>query len=150
MFSIRERLIASQVWMRVWLLGSLVFAGWFLFATVDFSLAALRSPLFVLLLVFAIPASGLLALIVAPFAAFFLFSDMVDWQTRRNGGPFGIGDRVVIIPGRNTGRKATVTSLGQCQSLMITMDGGDTEIAGYSHHQLKRIGESDDARESPS
>jgi hypothetical protein len=150
MFSIRERLIASQIWMHVWLLGSLVLAFWFLFATVDFSLAALRSPLFVLLLIFAIPSTGLLALIIAPFAAFFLFSDIVDWQTRRNGGPFDVGDRVIIIPGRNTGRNATVTSLGQCRSLRITMDGDDTETSGYSHHQLKRIGEPADARESPS
>lgn len=136
--------------MRIWLLGSLVVAIWLLFATVDFSLAALRSPLFVLLVVFAIAATGLLALIIAPFAAFFLFSDIVDWQTRSNGGPFAVGDRVVIIPGRNAGRTATVTSLGQCQSLRITMDGDSGEICGYNHHQLKRIGEQSDAPESAS
>ncbi len=55
-----------------------------------------------------------------------------------------VGDRVVIIPGRNSGRNATVTSLGQCQSLRITIDGGNTEICGYSHHQLKRIDEPSD------
>ena len=136
--------------MRVWLLGALAFAIYCLFATVDFSPAALRSPLFVLLLIFAIPATGLLALVIAPFVAFFLFSDVVNWQTRRNGGPFTVRDRVVIIPGRNSGRNATVTSLGQCQSLRITMDGDDTEMGGYSHHQLKRIVEPADVRESPS
>ena len=150
MFSLRERLIACQIWMRIWLLASLMFAICILFATVNFSLAALRSPKFVLLLLFTIPATSLLALITSPFAAFFLFSYIVDWQTRRNGGPFIAGDRVVIIPGRNSGRNATVTSLGQCQSLRITIDGGDTEICGYSHHQLKRIGEPSDARKSPS
>ena len=150
MFSLHERLIASPIWMRIWLLGSLVLAIWFLFATVDFSLTAMRSPLFVVLLGLAIPATGLLSLIIASFAAFLLFSDIADWQARRNGGPFSVGDRVAIIPGRNSGRIATVTSLGQCHSLRITIDGDDAEIGGYASHQLKRIGEPDDAREPPS
>lgn len=125
--------------MQAWMVGSVLLALWFLFATVDFSFAALRSPLFVVLLLLAIPLTVLLTVVVAPFVAFFLFSDIVDWQIRRNGGPFVVGDRVAIIPGRNAGRRATVTSIGQFQSLNITIDGEDTELTGYSHHQLKRI-----------
>jgi hypothetical protein len=140
-FSIRERLIASQIWMPIWLLGSLAFAFMSLLSTVDFSIAALRSPTFILILLIAIPATGSLAFVIAPFAAYFLFHDIVDRQVRRNGGPFSKGDRVVIIPGRHSGRSATITSLGQCQSLKITFDGDNVEVGGYSHYQLKRIGE---------
>ncbi len=127
MFSLRERLIACQIWMGIWLFASLVFAICLLCATVDFSLAALSSPKFVLLLLFAIPAASLLAIFTAPFAAFFLFSAIVDWQTRRNGGPFSLGDRVVIIL-VETPAKCYSHITWQCQSLRITIDGGNTEI----------------------
>ncbi|MCA9034509.1 MAG: hypothetical protein KDA91_05225 [Planctomycetaceae bacterium] len=140
-FSLRERLIASQIWMRLRLPGSLAFALWCLFATMEFSLAVLSSPKIILLLLVTIPAAGLLAIITAPSAAYFLFSDLVDWQSRKNGAPFTVGDRVVIIPGQHSGRSATITSLGQCQSLRVTIDGDETEICGYSHHQLKRAAE---------
>lgn len=131
-------MIASNFWIRAWCLGSIALSVWFLFATVDVSMVAFRSPLFVLLLLLALPATVLLAAILAPLFAFFLFSDIADWQARRNGAPFSIGDRVLIIPGRNSGRQATVTSFGQCQSLRITIDGDDTET-GYADHQLKRM-----------
>ena len=43
------------------------------------------------------------------------------------------------VDAQAAGRIATVTSLGQCQSLRITIDGDDIELSAYSHHQLKRI-----------
>lgn len=138
-FSIRERLIASNLWMPCWLVSLLSLSIFWLLETVDFSVAALRSPAFVLLILFAVPATLLLASIVSPFLAFVIFDDLVQRQERQNGGPFSVGDRVVVIPGRNSGREATVTSLGQCNSLRITMDGDLEETGGYSGHQLKRI-----------
>lgn len=138
MFSLRDRFIASDIWMRGWLLASLVLAVAFLLADVEFSPTALRSPRFVAPMLFALPATLLLSLALSPIVASAVFGGVVDRQIQRNGGPFTVGDRVVIIPGRNSGRIATVTSWGQCRSLRITIDGEEAERGGYSHHQLKR------------
>jgi hypothetical protein len=139
MFSLRDRFIASEIWMRGWVFASLVLAVGSLLADVDFSPAAVRSPWFVAPMLLAIPVTVLLTLIVSPIFGYAVFGGMVDRQTRRNGGPFTVGDRVVIIPGRNSGRTATVTSWGQCQSLRITIDGEEVELGGYRHYQLKRV-----------
>ena len=137
MFTLRERIIANDVWPRLWIVASYASALYLLYASLEPSLDALRSPIFCVLAILAIPATFILTTIVSPFVAFFAFSDVVDRQITLNGGPFSIGDRVVIIPGRNSGRYATVTSFGQCKSLRITIDGDVTETAGYAAYQLK-------------
>ncbi|PHQ31400.1 hypothetical protein CEE69_31270 [Rhodopirellula bahusiensis] len=137
MFTLRERIVASDVWPRLWIVASYAFAFYLLYASLEPSLDALRSPTFCVLAILAIPATFVLTTIVSPFVAFFAFSDVADRQSTLNGGPFSIGDRVVIIPGRNTGRYATVTSFGQCKSLRITIDGDAAETTGYAAYQLK-------------
>lgn len=137
MFTLRERIVASDVWPRLWIVASYAFAFYLLYASLEPSLDALRSPTFCVLAILAIPATFVLTTIVSPFVAFFAFSDVADRQSTLNGGPLSIGDRVVIIPGRNTGRYATVTSFGQCKSLRITIDGDAAETTGYAAYQLK-------------
>ena len=137
MFTLRERIVASAAWPRLWIIASYALAFYLLFTAMEPSLAAMQSPLFCVLAVLAILATLVLTTLVSPFVAFFAFSDITDRQVAQNGGPFSIGDRVVIIPGRNSGRYATVTSLGQCKSLRITIDGDDTETSGYAAYQLK-------------
>jgi hypothetical protein len=78
-----------------------------------------------------------------------VFGGMIDRQTLRNGGPFSIGDRVVIIVGRHSGRAGVITSSGQCQTLRLTLDGEDVEYGSYSQYQLKRSGEPADGPERP-
>ena len=138
MFSLRERWIASEIWLHAWLLASLILALRALVEATDFSLAALRSPTFLVLFLLAVPATFALTLVMSTVLGYCVFDGMVERQTRRNGGPFSIGDRVTIIAGRNAGRRATVTSYGQCRSLMLTIDDESDETAGYSHHQLKK------------
>ncbi len=137
MFTLRERIVASDAWPRLWIIASNAFAFYLLFIAIEPSLSAMRSPLFCVLAVLVIPATLVLTTFVSPFVAFFAFSDIADRQVTKNGGPFSIGDRVVIIPGRNSARYATVTSFGQCKSLRITIDGAETESARYAAHQLK-------------
>ena len=137
MFTLRERIVASHAWPRIWILTSYAFAFYLLFTALEPSLAALRSPMFCVLTVLAIPATLVLTTLVSPLVAFFAFSDIADRQISQNGGPFSIGDRVVIIPGRNSKRYAIVTSYGQFKSLRITIDGDDTETPGYAAYQLK-------------
>jgi hypothetical protein len=149
MFTFRERFVASDAWMRLWLLSCVVFALYLLFKSLEPSVSALRSPVFLLLTVFAVAATIILTLLVSPFVACAIFDGMIERQTRRNGGPFSIGDRVVVIAGPCSGKAGVITSYGQCQTLQITLDGEEAEHGSYSHYQLKRAGGQCDERESP-
>ncbi len=141
MFTYRERFVASEIWMRLWFIATFCLALYCLFKSLDISLAALRSPSFLLLTLFAIPATLLLTLIVSPVLAYGVFSGMTEKQARLNGGPFSVGDRAIVISGRNAGASGTITSYGQCQTLRITFDGDESEQGPYSHYHLKRCGE---------
>lgn len=141
MFTFREKFVASDAWMRLWLLGSLAFALWLLIRALEPSLSALSSPGFLLLTVLAFAATTVLTLVLSPIVAVAVFDGKIERQTRRNGGPFAIGDRVVIIPGRHAGRAGRISSYGQSQALRVTLDGEDAEHGSYSHYQLKRTGE---------
>ena len=143
MFSLRERIIATNLWPLLWHLGSYCLAGFLLFSSLEASFAALSSPLFIALAAFAVLATFFLTTILSPFLAFFLFSELADYQVLRNGGPFSVDDRIVVVPGRNSGRYGTVTSVGQCNSLRITLDGDENETSGYDHYQLKAVGSHD-------
>ncbi len=150
MFTFRERFVASDAWMRLWLLSSLGVSLCLLLNSLEPSVWALISPIVLLLTLFAVAATIILTLLISPFVAFAIFHGMIERQTRRNGGPFAIGDRVVVIAGRYSGKAGVITSYGQCQTLRITLDGGDAEHGSYSHYQLKRTCEQNDPRERPS
>lgn len=135
--------------MRLWMLGSLGLSLYVVLTSLEPSVSALQSPLFVLLTVFAVLATIVLTLLISPFLAFGVFDGMIERQTRRNGGPFSIGDRVVVIAGRYSGKPGIISSYGQCQTLRITLYGENAEFGSYSHYQLKRVGEQNDARERP-
>ncbi len=150
MFTFRERFVASDVWMRLWLVGSFCFAFYLLLSLLEPPLSAIRSPAYWLLTLFAVLATIILTLVISPLLAFVVFEGMTERQTRRNGGPFAIGDRVVVIAGRHAGRKGRITSYGQCQTLRITIDGENEAHGAYSHYHLKRVGEQSDARETSS
>ncbi len=139
MFTIREKFVASDVWMRLWLVGSLGFAFYLLFGALEPSLVALRSPTFLLLSLFAVLATIILTLVVSPFMAVCVFDGMTERQTHRNGGPFEVGDRVVPIAGRYAGREGRIASYGQCQTLRVTLGGEAGEHGTYSHYHLKRV-----------
>ncbi|MCA9071110.1 MAG: KOW motif-containing protein [Planctomycetaceae bacterium] len=96
--------------MRLWFVASLGLAFFLLYTTIDVTASALRSPVFLALGVLALIATTLLTLVISPFVAFLLFSGITERQGRRNGGPFGPGDRVLLIAGRNAGRSGVVTS----------------------------------------
>lgn len=149
MFSIRERFVASDLWMRLCVLGSLGLAFYCLFTSVEPTFSALRSPAFLLLTLFAVVATFVLTLVISQILAFFVFEGMTERQTIRHGGPFAIGDRVVVIAGRYSSREGRITSYGQCQTLRITLDGEDEAHGAYSHYHLKRVGEPSDASASP-
>ncbi|MCA9105233.1 MAG: hypothetical protein KDA83_07395 [Planctomycetales bacterium] len=149
MFSLRERLLAWNGWSLVGFVGSLVVGLLLLIESVDLSATALRSLSFVMSFLGAMAAALLLAIVLSPFVSFVLFSGLVERQVRRNGGPFKVGDRVVIIPGRQAGLRATISSFGQCRSLGITIDGELTERLGYSARQLKLVNEPMSSTESP-
>lgn len=139
MFTLREKFIASDAWMRLWYVASLGLAFYLLSRSLEVTQSALESPLFLLLGIFAVIATILLTLFLSPFVAFVVFQGMTERQGRRNGGPFGIGDRVVVIAGRDAGRQGFVTSYGQCRTLRITLDGDDIERGAYSDYHLKRV-----------
>jgi hypothetical protein len=90
---------------------------------------------------FAVFATIILAFLISPLFAFAIFDGMIERQTRRNGGPFSIGDRVVIITGRYAGRTGVITSHGQGQTLRITLDDETAEHGDYSHYQLIGVDE---------
>lgn len=148
MFTFRERFLASDAWMRLWLMGSLGLAFYALFRSLEPSVSALRSPVYLLLTVFAIAATTVLTLLISPFVAGAVFDGMIERQTQRNGGPFSIGDRVVVIAGRYSGRAGLITSYGQGRTLRITLDGNDAELGSYSHYHVKRTGEQLEACQS--
>jgi hypothetical protein len=141
MFTLRERFVASDAWLRIWMLGSLGLALYSLFTSLEPSVSAFQSPLFVLLTVFALLATTILTLLISPLLAYGVFDGMVERQTLRNGGPFSVGDRVVVIAGRFSGRTGVITSFGQCQTLRITLDRESSEHGSYAQYQLKRTGE---------
>jgi hypothetical protein len=140
MFTLRERLIASDAWLRTWILGALGLALYSLVASLEFSATAFKSPLYVALTLLAALVTILLTLLLSPLLAIAVFDGMIERQIRRNGGPFSIGDRVVVITGRCAGRTGVINSYGQCQTLRVKLDGETSEHGSYSHYQLKRAG----------
>ena len=141
MFTFRERFVASDAWLWLWILGSLGLALYSVVTSLEPSVAALQSPLFLLLTGFAVLATIILTLLISPLLAFAIFHGMIERQTRRNGGPFSIGDRIVVIAGRYSRRPGVITSYGQGRTLQVTFDGEDEERGSYSSYQLKRAGE---------
>lgn len=137
MFTLRERIVASEIWPRLWIVASYSFSSYLLYMWLAPSLDAVGSPAFCVYSILAVSLAFVLTTILSPFISFFVFSGIADRQSLLNGGPFSIGDRVAIISGRNTGRYATVTSFGQCKSIRITIDGDAAESPGYAAYQLK-------------
>ncbi len=70
-----------------------------------------------------------------------LLQSTYEATERRNGGPFRLGDRVMILTGRHYGHVATVTQQYQFGLPMVA--GPDGTLRIYNRHQLRRIADRD-------
>jgi|GEM_PF-3375264 len=68
-----------------------------------------------------------------------LVAPLLHLRTHFNGGPFSVGDMVLVIGGKYRGRRGFVYSLGQGNSVVIEFDGDDKSRFDFGQQQLLRL-----------
>lgn len=142
-----QRLVASDVLIRVWLLTLPCLAVVFTLREIDPTLSGFTTSSGA----FWTVVSGLLAFVAGFFLAVIvgwpLFGPFLMWCSEANGAPFAVGDRVMILTGPFADRMSTIYSTWQHDTLRV--DLGEEAKARFEDifgaYQLLRVndGESD-------
>ena len=67
-----------------------------------------------------------------------LVAPLLHLRSRLNGGPFSIGDMVLVVGGKYRGRRGCVYSLGQGNIVVVEFDGDDKARLEFGQQQLLR------------
>jgi len=123
-----------RVWLSVFSLGVPLLVFWTLNLKVVFAAAWYTWLLIVgVLLLFAfagfLVGAVLFSMLVAP---------LLDLRIRVNGGPFSVGDMVLVVGGKYRGRRGFVCSPGQGNSVVVEFDGDDKARFELGQQQLLR------------
>jgi hypothetical protein len=83
----------------------------------------------------------ILSLVVMLLVGGFILQPVLGWAVRRNGAPFAVGDRVMILRAQHYGHVAVVESMQVLQGgvTMPMVTGPDGRTRMYRRRQLRRV-----------
>jgi hypothetical protein len=67
-----------------------------------------------------------------------MIAPLLDLRVRLNGGPFMVGDMVVVLSGRYKGHRGCVYYLGQGTSVLVELGETEKSSVEVHRHQLLR------------
>lgn len=136
-----QRLVASDVLIRVWLLTVPCLVLVFTLREIDPTLSSFTTPSGAVWT----SASGLLAFVAGYFLAILvgwpLFGPFLMWCAEANGGPFAVGDRVMVLAGPYADRVSIVYSMWQHDAVRVDLgEDAKSRFADiYGAYQLVRV-----------
>ena len=69
-----------------------------------------------------------------------LIGPLLELRTRLNGGPFAVGDTIVVLGGKYRGRRGMVDRIGQ--GMVVSVKFGEKEESGFEIYQYQLHGQS--------
>jgi hypothetical protein len=68
-----------------------------------------------------------------------LIAPILELRTRLNGGPFLVGDMVVVLGGKYRGRRGCVHAVGQGVNVSVEFSEENKASFEFGQHQLQRL-----------
>ena len=67
-----------------------------------------------------------------------MIAPLLQLQVHLNGGPFSVGDMVVVLGGKYRGRRGCVRAVGQGNTVSVELGVEDEARFEFGEHQLQR------------
>jgi hypothetical protein len=136
--SLAQRFFASKWLPRLWLAAFSVGLPLALLRALNLKLLFTGRWYVRLLLVGVLLLFGLAGFLLGTVLFSLVIAPMVEVRTRLNGGPFSVGDMVVVLAGRYRGRRGCVQQLGQGTTILVEFDKDGKAPVEVHQHQLRR------------
>jgi len=81
---------------------------------------------------------GFVGFLVGAILFSLIIAPLLELRIRFNGGPFLVGDMVVVLGGRYRGRRGCVYQLGQGISVLVELGKEENARVELGQHQLLR------------